>query len=95
MFEHMKLSEELKNHLCKCENCGFYPLKHFEECPKCNSSSYHLTCLTYIGEDTNINLDKEVYEHKNTKDDEFISFLGDESLDNKEDVNTIEKGGND
>ena len=28
---------------CRCENCGEFPLKHFEECPKCHSEGLHIT----------------------------------------------------
>lgn len=36
-----QLNEECKKHICECENCGLYPLKHFEKCPKCGSESFH------------------------------------------------------
>lgn len=37
----MKLTEECKKHECSCENCNFYPLKHFQKCPKCYSEAFH------------------------------------------------------
>lgn len=38
----MKLNEEQENEVCYCEDCGYKPLKHFEECPNCLSRAYHL-----------------------------------------------------
>lgn len=35
------LNEDCQKHECECENCGNYPLKHFEKCPKCFSESFH------------------------------------------------------
>jgi len=35
------LSEEEQKHICKCEGCGFKPLKHFQRCPKCYSEAWH------------------------------------------------------
>lgn len=36
-----ELTEECKKHVCECENCGHFPLKHFEKCPHCHSESFH------------------------------------------------------
>ena len=30
-----------EDHQCECESCGYYPLGHFQNCPKCNSGAYH------------------------------------------------------
>ena len=30
------------NDECICENCGYYPLKHFEHCSKCESEGFHI-----------------------------------------------------
>ncbi len=37
------LSEEELNVLCECEDlcCRYFPLHHFEECPKCLSKAWH------------------------------------------------------
>jgi len=51
MQELKDLSEECQNHICKCENCGYEPLKHFEECPKCKSEAFHILDLSLIKED--------------------------------------------
>lgn len=40
------LSEERKNEVCICD-CGYYPLKHFERCPKCNCMSFHLVMTKF------------------------------------------------
>lgn len=39
------LSEERQREICECEQrwCKYYPLKHFETCPICNSKSFHVT----------------------------------------------------
>lgn len=37
----MELSEVYKQSLCKCESCGYYPLRHLETCPKCGSEAFH------------------------------------------------------
>ena len=37
----MELDEERINHICECENCGYYPLKHLEKCPKCKSEAFN------------------------------------------------------
>lgn len=42
---------------CKCETCGYEPLKHFEKCPNCNSESYHITT-----KESEINRKEEVRE---------------------------------
>jgi lipopolysaccharide biosynthesis regulator YciM len=48
-----ELDEKRKKEICDCENCGYKNLKHFEECPKCRSISYHLTKfpVTHITEE--------------------------------------------
>ena len=38
--EKSQLSEERQNEICICD-CGYYPLKHFEECPKCRCMAFH------------------------------------------------------
>ncbi len=44
-----KLSEHQKKDICRCENlrCGDGELKHFEECPNCYSTSYHITVKAF------------------------------------------------
>lgn len=39
--EKPKLSEERQNEICICD-CGYHPLKHFEECPNCRSVAFHV-----------------------------------------------------
>ena len=39
----MELSEERQKETCECEICHYYPLKHFQRCPRCRSESFHLT----------------------------------------------------
>jgi rRNA maturation protein Nop10 len=39
------ISEHREKDICVCESrrCGNKELKHFEECPVCGSTSYHIT----------------------------------------------------
>ena len=52
--EFRELSEEIQKEVCICEdnNCKYYPLKHFEKCPKCKSTAFHLKVI--IKEDEKI-----------------------------------------
>lgn len=40
-----ELDEKRKKDVCRCENeqCGNEQLRHFEECKRCGSTSYHTT----------------------------------------------------
>ncbi len=40
-----ELSEEVEKRICECEDetCKYYPLRHFQECPRCYSKAYHRT----------------------------------------------------
>lgn len=37
------LTEIEQKEICKCEDdkCNFYPLKHLQKCPICNSEAWH------------------------------------------------------
>lgn len=44
----IELTEIRKKSICKCEDkfCNYYPLKHFEECPKCGSKAFHTEVIS-------------------------------------------------
>lgn len=37
------MDEERQKEICECEDptCKYYPLLHFERCPRCNSKAFH------------------------------------------------------
>jgi len=67
--EFKKLSEERQNEMCRCgdNSCKYYPLKHFEKCPKCNNASFHVRVL--------VEKEKEDLEGVNEKSEEINSVL--------------------
>lgn len=50
--EYEKLEKDCCNHKCECENCGKFPLKHYERCPFCGSESFHIHSLKAISHET-------------------------------------------
>ncbi len=37
------LTEYEVKQICKCESCMYFPLRHLEECPDCQSKAWHIT----------------------------------------------------
>ena len=45
----MEQTEEKGNCYCEDPKCSYYPLNHFEECPRCESKAYHLPKFPFTG----------------------------------------------
>lgn len=44
-----ELDEKKQKDICRCEDerCGDNELKHFEECPRCSSTGYHIVVKSF------------------------------------------------
>lgn len=61
-----KLDKERLKEICECV-CGYYPLKHFQRCPKCNSEAFHKVIKKINKDDIKEKFPEiEIFEDKNS-----------------------------